>query len=48
MQVVTAAQGMDQVQYPNAEVKHQVYPLLDSKSENIQHFFLEFFTLIEE
>lgn len=30
--VITAAQGMDQVSYPNDQVKHRVYPLLDAKS----------------
>lgn len=45
---MTAAQGMEQVAYPDGEIRHQVYPLVDSKSENIQQFFIDFFMLVEE
>jgi hypothetical protein len=44
--VVTAASGLDQVSYPNGEVKHVIYPLLDAKSENITQYFHQFYELV--
>ena len=43
--VITAAEGMDQVQYP-AHFRHIRYPLLDSKSENISKYFDQVFEVI--
>lgn len=46
--VVTAAKGLDNVSYPNRKIRHIVYPLLDSKAENITALFNRFYDLVEE
>ncbi len=44
--VVTAAIGLDHVSYDDS-INHVVYPLLDSKSEQITTFFNEFYSHME-
>ena len=36
--VITAAKDMDHIEF-NSSVQHIVYPLVDSKQENIAHLF---------
>lgn len=45
--VVTAALGMDQLDYSQINVKHIIYPLLDSKRENVSDFFNNFYEIVE-
>ena len=46
--VITAALGMDQLSYSNTSIKHVVYPLLDSKSEDMMKYFSHFYHITEE
>ena len=43
--VITAAKDMDHIVL-NENIQHIVYPLLDSKQENITNFFQSFFELV--
>lgn len=44
---MTAAVGMDHVSY-SPPIKHIVYPLLDTKSQNVSRIFGEFYDLAEK
>ena len=39
MAVITAALGMDHLDYSSHDIRHIVYPLLDHKGENAVQFF---------
>lgn len=45
--VITAAKDMDHLVF-SSTIQHVVYPLLDSKQENITDFFEAFFSLVEK
>ncbi len=45
--VITAALGMDQLDYSQMEIKHIIHPLLDSKRSNASLFFDNFYQIVE-
>lgn len=46
-EVITAAKDMDHI-ILNESIQHIVYPLIDSKQENITSFFESFYSLVEQ
>jgi hypothetical protein len=45
---VTAALGMDQLDYSQMSLKHILYPLLDAKRTTASQAFTNFYEIIEK